>query len=463
MDAPTAASQLLWTTHRRMNSLIRSRAGQGGGPLRRHSCRDFDTSVGMQDRLTSALPVIAALLLGFGLLQVGNTLQGTLLAVRGGMEGFSPTVIGTIGGAFFAGLILGSLVAGQLIRRVGKTRSFAALASMASMVPIVHLLWIDPAAWILARMLTGFCFAGLFVVVESWLNGAAVNEVRGKILSIYGMTGLVAGVAGQLLLPVADPDGYVLFTVVSLILTAAVLPLTLSQADPPPLPTGTLRINLRRLYAQAPFGLVAAFLCGVSTGAFFSLGPVLAQSIGFEHQGVAFFMAAGATGAAAMTWPLGALSDRMDRRLLVVTIAIVAAAVLAGIALFTPSGASAWVYFVLVFLFGGLVVPTYSVVLAHVNDSVPPSEFIAASGGMLIVQGAGAALGPLVIGAAMTAFGPRSLPALTVVAQALIVLFGAWQVRRHAVPTRRAEFQPQPPTPVGTELIAVSQERTNSL
>nr|WP_314070421.1 MFS transporter [uncultured Roseococcus sp.] len=412
------------------------------------------------DRLTAALPVIAALLAGFGLLQLGNTLQGTLLAVRGGMEGFSPTVIGMIGGAFFAGLMAGSLVTGRLIRRVGKTRSFAALASMASMVPILHLLWIDPVVWIVARMLTGFCFAGLFVVVESWLNAAAVNQMRGQILSIYGMTGLVAGVMGQLLLPVADPGGYVLFAVVSLILTSAVLPLTLSQADPPPLPTGTLRIDLRRLYAQAPFGLAAAFLCGVSTGAFFSLGPVLAQSIGLQHQGVAVFMATGAIGAAAMIWPLGALSDRMDRRLLVVATATVAAIALAGMTQFTPSGASTWIYFVLVFLFGGLVVPIYSVVLAHVNDSVPPSEFVAASGGMLIAQGAGAALGPLVIGAAMTAFGPRALPGLTVVAQILIVLLGFWQIRRHAAPARTEEFQPQPPTPVGTELIAVSQEKT---
>ena len=406
----------------------------------------------------STLSVVVALLAGFGLLQMGNTLQGTLLAVRGGMEGFPPTVIGLVGGSFSAGLMIGSLVASRLILRVGKIRSFAALASTASMVPLIHLLWIDPTAWVIARMLTGFCFAGLFMVVESWLNGAAVNEVRGQILSIYGMTGLVAGVVGQLLLPVADPGGYALFAVVSVVLTVAVLPVTLSQAKAPPLPAQPVRIDLFRLHAQAPFGLVAAFLCGISAGSFFSLGPLLAQSIGMGQQGIAIFMAAGALGAAAMTWPLGLLSDRIDRRLLVVVIALVAVAVLGTMALFTPSGASAWVYFGLVFVFGGLVVPTYSVVLAHVNDSVRPEEFVAASGGMLLVQGAGAAIGPLAIGAAMSAFGPRSLLWMTVLAQLLIAFCGVWRMRRQAAPARKEEFRVQPPTPVGTELISVSQE-----
>ncbi|MCK8786835.1 MFS transporter [Roseomonas sp. NAR14] len=408
--------------------------------------------------LASTLPVIAALLVGFGLLQMGNTLQGTLLAVRGGMEGFSPTVIGLIGGAFFAGMMAGSLAAGRMIRRVGKTRSFAALASLASMVPLIHLLWIDPVAWVAARALTGFCFAGLFMVVESWLNGAAANEVRGQILSLYGMTGLVAGVVGQLLLPVADPAGFVPFAVVSIILTIAVLPVTLSQAQAPATSGEPVRIDLLRLHAQAPFGVVAAFLCGVSVGAFFSLGPVLAGAIGFGQRGIALFMAAGATGAAAMTWPLGALSDRIDRRMLVVATALVAAAVLGAMALLTPAEAPSWLYLALVFVFGGLVVPTYSVVLAHVNDSVAPSEFVAASGGMLIVQGAGAALGPLAIGAAMTAGGPRSLLWLTVLAQALIALCGAWQMARRAAPARKEDFQVHPPTPVGTELVTVSRE-----
>ena len=410
--------------------------------------------------LASTLPVVAALLAGFGLLQMGNTLQGTLLAVRGGQEGFSTTVIGLIGGGFFAGMMAGSLVAGRMIRAVGQTRSFAVLASLASMVPLIHLLWLDPAAWVVARILTGFCFAGLFMAVESWLNGVAANEVRGRILSVYGMTGLAAGVVGQLLLPVADPGGYTLFCLVSIILTAAVVPVALSRAEAPAVPPAETHANLFRLYAQSPFGLVSALLCGASTGAFFSLGPVFAQRIGLSQSGVAIFMAAGATGAALMTWPLGHLSDRVDRRTLVVAIALVAAGVLSAMVLLTPGGVDAWVLYALVFVFGGVVVPTYSVVLAHVNDMVRPEEFVAASAGMLMVQGAGAALGPVATGAAMSAFGVRSLVWMVVVAQLLIVAWGIWRRIRGPgpAPGAKAEFAVQPPLPVGTELIAARHE-----
>ena len=149
---------------------------------------------------------------------------------------------------------------------------------------------------------------------------------------------------------------------------------------------------------------------------------------------------------------------RVDRRTLVVAIALVAAGVLSAMVLLTPGGVETWVLYALVFVFGGVVVPTYSVVLAHVNDSVPPEEFVAASGGMLLVQGAGAAVGPLAIGAAMSAFGPRSLPWMTVLAQLLIAFYGIWRMTRHAAPARKEEFRVQSPTPVGTELIRVSQE-----
>ena len=146
-----------------------------------------------------ATPVRIAV--GFALLQMGNTLQGTLLSIRGDIEGFSSTQIGAVGASFWAGIVAGSLRSGTIIRRVGHIRTFAALGAIASTIPLLHLLLIDPVAWMILRALTGFCFAGLFIVVESWLNAAATIETRGRILSIYGMTGLMAGIGGQLLLP----------------------------------------------------------------------------------------------------------------------------------------------------------------------------------------------------------------------------------------------------------------------
>jgi MFS family permease len=158
--------------------------------------------------MRSVLPTLLALLLGHALMQVGNTLQGTLLSVRGSIEQFSPTEIGAVGAAFWAGIVAGSLYAGKVIHQVGHTRTFAALAAIAASTALLHLLVISPAVWIAARALTGFCFAGLFIVVESWLNASVTAKTRGQILSLYGMTGLIAGIGGQMLLPTGDPYGY---------------------------------------------------------------------------------------------------------------------------------------------------------------------------------------------------------------------------------------------------------------
>lgn len=408
--------------------------------------------------LLTALTPVLALLFGFALLQMGNTLQGTLLSVRGGLEGFSPSEIGFVGAGFWAGLILGSLYADGLIRAVGHARTFAALASLASAAPLLHLMAVDPFLWVLVRMLTGFCFAGLFMVVESWLNGAASSAIRGQILSIYGMTGLIAGVSGQLLLPVADASGFMLFCIVSVTISIALVPVALSRAAAPASSSGEAGLSLPRLYRQSPFGLVAAFLCGFSTGSFFALGPLFAQRLGFTEGGIALFMASASLGGFAMTWPLGWLSDRRDRRSLIVTIAIVAAAIMTAMLTLLPSDLPEGSMYVLAFIFGGVVIPTLSLVIAHVNDKVEPGEFVAASAGLLIVQGAGAVAGPILAGFAMSAFGGRGLPGVIVIAQIAIALWGLHRMRQRSAPQEKEAFLVMGPEAVGTELVAVAQE-----
>ena len=181
----------------------------------------------MTSSLRTTLPTLFALLLGYTLMQVGNTLQVTLLSVRGSIEQFSPTVIGVVGAAFWAGIVLGSLGAGRVIHQVGHTRAFSALAAVAASTVLLHLLVISPAVWIAARAVTGFCFAGLFIVVESWLNASATPKTRGQILGIYGMTGLIAGIGGQMLLPTADPAGFRLFCFVAILISLALVPTAL--------------------------------------------------------------------------------------------------------------------------------------------------------------------------------------------------------------------------------------------
>jgi MFS family permease len=409
----------------------------------------------MQTTQRATLSTLLALLLGFGLMQMGNTLQGTLLSVRGGIETFSPAQIGAVGAGFWVGVVIGSLRCGKLIQSVGHIRAFLALGAIASTAPLLHLLVMDPIAWVVVRALTGFCFAGLFIVVESWLNSAATDETRGQIMSVYAMTGLLAGIVGQLLLPTTDPAGFRPFCIVAIIVAFALVPIALTRAMAPTHDGGGARISIRGLYRQSPFGLVAAFMCGVTTSAFFTLGPILAQRRGLDTGGVAAFMASGTLGGFLMAWPLGWLSDRLDRRLVIIGAAVTATATLFIMMAFVPDEASRWMLYLCAGIFGGTIVPTYSVVMAHVNDAVGEGEFIAASGGLLIMQGAGAAAGPLLGGVAMSAL-PQGLSFTLIATQIIMAVFGVYRLTRRAAPPEmhRGAFVVEPSVPVGTALAS---------
>jgi MFS family permease len=409
----------------------------------------------MQTTQRATVPTLLGLLLGFGLMQMGNTLQGTLLSVRGGIESFSPAQIGAVGAGFWVGVVIGSLRCGKLIQSVGHIRAFLALGAIASTAPLLHLLLMDPIAWIVARALTGFCFAGLFIVVESWLNSAATEETRGQIMSVYAMTGLLAGIVGQLLLPTTDPAGFRPFCIVAIIIAFALVPIALTRAAAPTHDGGGARISIRGLYQQSPFGLVAAFLCGVTTSAFFTLGPIFAQHQGLDTGGVAAFMASGTLGGFLMAWPLGWLSDRLDRRLVIIGAAVTATATLFIMMALVPDEPSRWMLYLCAGIIGGTIVPTYSVVMAHVNDAVSEAEFVAASGGLLIMQGVGAAAGPLLGGFAMSAL-QQGLSFTLIATQLIMAIFGVYRLTRRAAPPEmhRGVFVVEPPTPVGTALAS---------
>jgi MFS family permease len=267
------------------------------------------------------------------------------------------------------------------------------------------------------------------------------------------MTGLLSGIVGQLLLPATNPAGFRPFCVVAIIIAIALVPIALTRAVAPTQQGEAIRISLRGLYRQSPFGLVAAFLCGVTTSAFFTLGPIFAQRRGLDMAGVAVLMACGTLGGFLLTWPLGWLSDRLDRRLVIIGAAIVAAVTLFVIAALLPKDAPRWVLYLCVAIFGGTIVPTYSVVMAHVNDAVGEGGFAAASGGLLIVQGAGAVFGPLIAGFAMSSM-ERGLSYTIICAQILIVVCGLYRLSRRAVlpHIHKRAFVVEPPVPVATTL-----------
>jgi len=270
------------------------------------------------------------------------------------------------------------------------------------------------------------------------------------------MTGLIAGIGGQMLLPAGDPAGYRLFCFVAILICLALVPTALSRATAPAHAVSDTKINLIRLYRQSPFGVVAAVLCGVTTSSFFALGPIWAQERGLSTAEIAIFMACGTLGGFVTTWPIGWLSDRMDRRHVIIGAAAMAAAILLVLIHFVPPTVSVWLLFVYVAIFGGSVIPTYSIVTAHVNDMVRPGEFVAAAGGLLILQGVGSVIGPVISGLAMTEFGRLGLLYVFIVAQALMAIWGAYRsLKRAAPPTAEKEhFVPEPTIPVGTRLEA---------
>ena len=408
----------------------------------------------MPAALTTAIPALPALLLGFWLMQTGNTFQGTILSIRGEIEGFTLAEIGAVGAGFWAGVIIGSLTASTMIRRVGHIRTFAAFGAIAATAPLLHLLIVNPYLWIAARALTGFCFAAMFIVVESWLNAGATAENRGRVLSIYGMTGLFAGVGGQLLLPTTDPAGFRPFAIIACIIGLALVPIALTRAPAPAPPGEAAHVGLSRLYRDSPLGVAAGFLSGVTTGAFFTLGPIFAEQRGLNTRQIAVFMASGTLGGFVAAWPLGLLSDRHDRRLVIIGAASVAAASLLAMMALVPGDAYPWLLYLCVAVFGGMIIPTYSLALAHLSDAVAQEEMVGASGGLLLAHGAGAAAGPLIAGFAMSAI-PGGLSFTLIAAQALIVLFGAGRLMARTAPrAHKSPFRIEPPVPVGTELAA---------
>ena len=354
----------------------------------------------------AALTSSWAILLGFGILMLGDGLQGTLLAVRADLEGFTATLTGLVMSAFYAGFLLGSIMTPRITMKVGHIRVFAAFAALSSAAILVHAIYVNLPLWIAMRLVSGFCFAGLYIVAESWLNDRAGNESRGKLLSLYMVVTYVGVGAGQLLLNLADPLEFQLFILVSILISIAVVPLLLSAGSPPTF-HDSVRISLPELFRLTPLGMVSMFAVGLVTATFFALGPVFAQRIGLSIRDTSYFMTAAVLGTVVLQGPIGVLSDRFDRRkvLTLVTLLTAASAALCVAA----EQVSLEMLLFAIALFGGLAFPLYSVCIAHINDHLDPKQMIAASGALVLVSGLGAITGPLLFAMVMDSFGNHAL------------------------------------------------------
>ncbi len=369
-----------------------------------------------------------ALLLGMMLLMVGNGLQGTLLGLRGAVEGFSPTTMSYIMSGYFLGFLGGSYMAPELIRRVGHVRVFAALGSLISAAFILYAALPDPIVWTLMRVIVGFCFAGVYVVAESWLNDAATNETRGQALSAYVIVQMVGIVAAQVLLNFADVGGYTLFVLMSVLVSISFMPILLSSTTAPVF-RASKRMSLKELYVISPLGCVGIFLLGGIFAALFGMAAVYGTEIGMTVREISIFIGLIYLGGMIWQYPIGWVSDKMDRRqLIMILTAGGGATVLLG-SLFTDIQI---VLYALAFTIGGVANPLYSLLIAYTNDYLEPDDMASASGGLIFLNGVGAIGMPVVVGWSMTRFGPNSFFVILAMLMSAIAAYAAYRTTKRA-------------------------------
>ncbi len=360
----------------------------------------------------SSLRLLFPLLLAAGILLGGNGMQSTLIALRGASEGFSPTTIGLIGTSYFSGFLIGCIVVVRILRAVGHIRAFAALAAAASAGTLVMAILVDPTVWVVIRFLSGFCFAGLFTVIESWLNSSAANADRGRALAVYRIIDVSSVTGAQFLIPLLGPQGFAVFAVMSIMITLSLVPVSLGDRSNPQLPE-EVKLDLPRAWRISPLGCIGCIAVGLANGAFRTVGPVYAEQIGLNVTDVVTFMSLGIIGSVLIQYPLGALSDRWDRRKVLLFTTAAALICSLAIALLPPSGRAQT--FVLIFIFGAFAMPLFSLSAAHANDRAGKGEFVLVSAALMFFYSVGAIAGPITASFAMGWFGPPALFGFTAV------------------------------------------------
>lgn len=391
----------------------------------------------------AAIASVWALLVGIALLMAGSGLQGSLLGVRAAEDGFSALMTGVVMSSYFAGFLLGFVIVPRLVKSVGHIRVFGVLASIASAVALIHSVFVDPLVWTGLRAMTGFCYIGLFIVAESWLNDRSTNETRGQLLSVYMivMTGSMA--MGPLLLNIGNPSGFDLFIAASVMVSLAMVPVSLTTYSAPKFEEQE-RLSLRELAKISPLGIAGCLTNGATSGALVWLASVYAGSIGMPLDNISLFASASIVGGAILQWPIGRLSDRFDRRQVLTGVAIVGAICAAGAA--TIGADNPTMQMVAVAVVGGLAIPIYSLSVAHTNDHLKPNQMVAASSGLLLANGIGGMAGPAAAGGAMQLLGPSGYFWFPAVVMAALTAFALYRItRRAAVPNEKQRKYVQVP------------------
>ena len=387
------------------------------------------------------LAPVSALLLSVAIFQAGSGLQGTLLPLRANFEAFGTLWIGVIGSGYFMGFGLGCWAGPWIVRRVGHIRSFAAMTSLASAAVLFHVLVLEPWAWTAMRFISGFCFAIIYMVIESWINDRAAPENRGQLMSIYTVINFSFITVGQMMTSIDDPRSFPLFLLASVLVSIAAVPVALTRQAAPQPPT-SVTLKLVKLWRLSPVGVAGCLVVGLTNGAFWTFAAVYAQRIGFDVAGTATFMSVAVIGGALAQWPLGWASDRVDRRKVIAVAALGALLFCAGLTFLKALPQDQLLG--LVFAFGVFAFPLYALVVAHANDYASPEDFVETSGGLLLTYAVGAVIGPILASSVMDLMGNGGLFAFMGGVYVLFIGFTlARMARRQAIPAaERDNFVP---------------------
>lgn len=399
-----------------------------------------------------------ALLLGMYLLMIGNGLQGTLLGLRGAIEGFTTAEMSLVISAYFVGFLFASRAAPWMIQRVGHVRVFSALGSTISAILILYPALAEPWAWMLGRVVIGFCFCGVYITAESWLNAAADNRNRGKALSLYMVVQMAGIVTAQYVVLLGDVAGYVVFIVPSILVSLAFAPVLLSTTTVAPPFERTKPLAMRRLLDASPLACAGMALLGVVFAAQFGMSAVYGARAGMTEGQITLMVALTYLTALALQYPIGTASDRMDRRPLILGLAAAGggAALVAALA-----GGPLWLIVLAAMLVGGTSNPLYALLIAYANDYLEREDMAGASAGLLFINGLGAIAGPLLAGWMMANLGPGGFWATIAAAMLALAGYAAWRMRRapaRPIVGERATYAVIPPsaTPVAAAVPGVS-------
>ena len=415
-----------------------------------------------------------ALFTGFAVIMISHGFQGNLLGIRAVLENFNFIATGTMMSGYFVGYFIGASMIPNLVSKVGHIRVFAAFASMASLSSLVHVVFVDPIVWTLARFLTGFSMIGILIIVESWLNDRATNKTRGKVLSLYMFITFFAFALGNLLLNISSPQNYEPFILISLLFSIALIPILLTKRKPPTFKK-TSSIKIKELYKISPFGSFSTFCSGFIFSAMFTMLSVYAVTMNLSVFDISILLFAVTLSGALFQWPIGSLSDKHDRRLVIIGCCILAS--IFAILSISASGLSfnnliaeemirfnyfsigtgmdKTKLFIFIILLSGMTLPLFALNLALVNDYIPKEKFVAAGAGLNIIFGLGAMAGPIICSILMNVLGPNGFFVHLLMFFIIITVFGLFRMsKRKYEDNPDSTFTPLPKdiTPLGIEL-----------